>query len=123
VYASKIDRSELQLVWERPAVDLERLVRIGRAWTTFRRKRLIVERARIAGPVVGDEPAPQAAQAAQAQPVAQAAAVPGSLYGDEVVCGIGRLQLLQVRPEGRSVQSFEAWRRGARPQPGERLGE
>ncbi len=55
VYASKIDRSELRLVWERPAVDLERLVRIGRAWTIFREKRLIVERARIAGPVVGDD--------------------------------------------------------------------
>jgi methionyl-tRNA formyltransferase len=116
VYASKIDRTELQLVWERSAVDLERLVRIGRAWTTFREKRLIVERSRIAGAVVGDEPAPQAAPAPQAP-------VPGTLHGDEVVCGIDRLQLLQVRPEGRSVQSFEAWRRGARPQPGERLGE
>jgi methionyl-tRNA formyltransferase len=117
VYASKIDRSELRLVWERPAVDLERLVRIGRAWTIFRAKRLIVERARIAGPVVGDE------RAAPGPPTPSGPPAPGALHGDEVVCGTGRLQLLEVRQEGRSVQSFEAWRRGARPQPGERLGQ
>ncbi len=43
LYAAKIDRDERRLAWERPAVELERVVRVGRAWTTFRGKRLIVE--------------------------------------------------------------------------------
>ncbi len=105
VYAAKIERSELRLVWDRPAVELERLVRVGRAWTTFGQKRLIVERARVA-------PAGPSDQDLE----------PGTLDGDEVVCGQGRLQLLEVRPEGRAQQSFEAWSRGARPAEGERLG-
>ncbi len=110
VYAAKIDRSELKLEWSRPAVELDRLVRVGRAWTTFRGKRLIVERARLV----------ETATAGAGGPAAQ---WPGTLLGDEVVCGEGRLEILEVRPEGRSVVAFHAWRRGARPAPRERLGE
>jgi methionyl-tRNA formyltransferase len=105
LYAAKIDRGELWLRWERPATGLERLVRVGRSWTTFRGKRLIVERARAV---------PGATSEADLEP--------GALVGDAVVCGTGRLELLEVRPEGRSPQSFDAWRRGARPAVGERLG-
>ena len=47
VYAAKIDRTELELAWERPAVELGRVVRVGRAWTLFRGRRLIVERAHV----------------------------------------------------------------------------
>ena len=104
-YAAKIDREELRLAWERPAVELDRVVRVGRAWTTFRSNRLILERARqVAAAPVADEFAP------------------GTLLGDDVVCGVGRLELLEVRQEGRSAQPFGAWRRGARPVPGERFG-
>ena len=110
VYAAKIDRSELKLEWSRPAVELDRLVRVGRAWTTFRGKRLIVERARLVETTTAGAGAP-------------AAEWPGTLLGDEVVCGEGRLEILEVRPEGRSVVAFDAWTRGARPAPGERLGE
>ena len=106
VYAAKIDPGERRLHWERAAVELERVVRIGRAWTTFRARRLIVERAQMAA---GSAPGPD-------QPV------PGTLIGDKVACGVGLLELLEVRPEGRGAQSFSAWRRGARPAQGERLG-
>ena len=41
-YASKITMEDRHLVWDRPAVELARVVRIGGAWTTFRGKRLIV---------------------------------------------------------------------------------
>ncbi len=105
VYAAKIDRSQLRLAWERRAVELDRLVRVGRAWTTFRTKRLIVERARLSAACPDDDDLEV-----------------GLLVGDEVICGAGRLQLLEVRPEGRARQSFDEWRRGARPAPGERLG-
>lgn len=45
-YADKISPDELRLDWGRPAVELERIVRIGGAWTTFRGKRLKVLAAR-----------------------------------------------------------------------------
>jgi methionyl-tRNA formyltransferase len=106
-YAAKIDRDELVMSWERPAVELGRLVRVGRAWTTFRKRRLIVERASVVDAGPGD---------------GAGGLAPGTLAGDEVICGGGRLVLLEVRPEGRSVQPFDAWVRGARPAVGERLG-
>lgn len=34
----------------------------------------------------------------------------------------GGLELLTVQPEGKAPMSFDAWQRGARPRPGERLG-
>jgi methionyl-tRNA formyltransferase len=46
-YASKLDASELQIDWGRPAVELERLVRVGGAWTTFRGSRLRILRAGV----------------------------------------------------------------------------
>ena len=49
--------------------------------------------------------------------------MPGTLVGDQVVCGQGCLELLEVRPEGRSILAFDAWLRGARPAVGECLGE
>ena len=124
VYAAKIDRGELQLAWQRPAVELDRLVRVGRAWTTFRGKRLIVERGRVvvgAGP--GGKAAGPGADDAEAGAIGLARPVPGTLVGGEVICGQGRLELLEVRPEGRAAQAFDAWRRGARPAAGECLGE
>ncbi len=48
-YATKIDSAELQLDWSRPAIELDRLVRLGGAWTTFRGKRLKVLSAQLDG--------------------------------------------------------------------------
>jgi methionyl-tRNA formyltransferase len=44
VYAAKIDPSELEIDWSRPAVEVHRLVRVGGAWTTHHGKRLKVWR-------------------------------------------------------------------------------
>src|SRR3954451_23890657 len=41
-YADKIEPDALRLDWDRPAVELARIVRLGGAWTTFRGKRLKV---------------------------------------------------------------------------------
>ena len=38
-------RGELRLRWDQPAVQLRRVVRLGRAWTTFRGRRLGIVRA------------------------------------------------------------------------------
>jgi methionyl-tRNA formyltransferase len=135
VYARKIERSELELEWARPAVELDRVVRVGRAWTTFRGKRVIVERARV----VDDDAPGEGTEAGGGKPARTAVGggkptrtaagtrkprrpAPGTLLGDEVVCGVSRLELLEVRPEGRSAQSFDEWQRGARPAAHERFG-
>ncbi len=104
-YAAKIDPEELRLDWTRPASELERLVRLGRAWTTFRGQRLRVGRARVAdeGPA-GDDLAP------------------GVLDGAAVGTGAGRLVLEEVQPEGKRPVSASDWRNGVRSVPGERLG-
>ncbi len=101
-YAAKIDPEELHLDWTRPAVEVHRVIRLGRAWTTFRGKRLRVLRASLVnGPNTGR----------------------GVLVGTVVGAGDGEaLELLEVQPEGRAPQSAEAWRNGARPADGERLG-
>ena len=40
VYAAKLDPAELRIDWTRPAVEIDRLVRLGGAWTTWRDKRV-----------------------------------------------------------------------------------
>lgn len=99
-YAAKIDPAELELRWDRPAVELHRLVRLGRAWTTFRGKRLKVLAARLADTEAG----------------------PGQLDGTVVGTGASGLELVTVQPEGKGPQDAAAWRNGARPEAGELLG-
>jgi len=101
-YAEKIEPGELHLDFARSAVGCNRVVRVGRAWTTWRGKRLLVHRA-IARPGVA--------------PLA-----PGEIQGSFVGTGEGVLELVLVQPEGRVVMRATDWLRGARPAPGERLG-
>ena len=102
-YAAKIDPDELRIDWTRPVDDIDRLVRLGGAWTTFRGARLKVHAADVDhGPVTTP---------------------PGTLDGLVVAGGTGSIVLREVQPEGRGRQSADAWRNGARPVPGERLGE
>jgi methionyl-tRNA formyltransferase len=106
-HAAKIDVAELQLQWDRPAVALHRLVRLGRAWTTFRGRRLKVLRATLVDPGTGDT-----------------AGEPGS-FGEDgltVRTGDGALRLVEVQPEGKPAQPADAWRNGARPTLSDRLG-
>lgn len=101
-YAAKLEPDELALDFLRPALEVNRVVRLGRAWTTFRGKRLQVLGARVRdrGPV----PA-------------------GALDGVVVGCGQATgLELVTVKPEGRPELPAAAWRNGARPQPDELLG-
>ena len=101
-YADKITADDLRLDWYRSGEELHRVVRLGRAWTTFRSRRLLVLRASV---VDGGPP-------------------PGTLGGLVVGAGDGRgLSLAEVQPEGRGPLPAEDWLRGARPRPGERLGE
>jgi methionyl-tRNA formyltransferase len=47
-YARKIDPAELRIDWSRPAEEIDRLVRLGGAWTTFRGGRVKINAARLA---------------------------------------------------------------------------
>jgi methionyl-tRNA formyltransferase len=106
--ADKITKEDLHLDWAMPAVALDRVVRLGQAWTTFRGKRLRVLRAAV-------EPVPASME--ELPP-----ALPGALVGPLVATGAGWLRLVQVQPESRSPMSAEEWIRGLRPGESERLG-
>ncbi len=106
-YAEKLDPEALHLTWKRPATELARVVRLDRAWTTWRTRRLLVLDAEAVddeGHETGTRPAP------------------GTLRGDAVVAGSGALRLRRVQPEGRAPMDAADWLRGARPVAGERLG-
>ena len=103
--ADKISKEDLHLDWTKRAVELKRVVRLGRAWTTFRGKRLTVLDVALE-PDDGDT----------------GQQVPGSLQGPVVATGGGKLLLRRVQPESRSPMSAEEWLRGVRPAFGERLG-
>lgn len=109
-YADKLAAHELELDWHRPAVHLRRVVRLGRAWTTFRGRRLRV---------LAAASAPLDAEAdAEFGHLA-----PGALSGAVVGAGEGtRLVLVTVQPEGKRPMDAAAWLHGVHPGPDDRLG-
>jgi methionyl-tRNA formyltransferase len=105
--APKLMPAELHLLWEREVVQLHRVVRLGRAWTTFRGRRLGILRATpFEAPLIPRAPA---------EP-------PGTLMGTVVATGDGLLELEEVQPESRAAMSADDWARGVRSLAGERLG-
>ncbi len=103
--AEKLRPEELRLDWSQPARNLRRVVRLGRAWTTFRGTRVRVLDASI-GTGVASRRGPAA----------------GTLDGTTVATGDGVLELMVVQPESRSPMSADAWVRGLHLADGERLG-
>lgn len=101
VWAHKIDPSELEIDWTRPAAVIERVVRLGDAWTTLDGKRLKVWAASV---------------------VERSDLGPGEVDGVEVGAGEGALALVEVQPEGKQRLAATDWRRGARIAAGTRLG-
>ena len=97
VYAAKLRADELQIDWAKSPIDVDRLVRLGGAWTTLHSRRLRIVAADLMEP---------------------AAAVTNELRGDRV----GGLRLVTVQPEGRSPMPFDAFARGAHLADVEALG-
>ncbi len=85
-YARKLTAEDRRLRWDRPAVELERIVRVGGATTSVEGRRLKV-------------------LAAALDPVPGSVAVP---------TGAGQLHLLEVQPEGKRPMSAADWLRGLR---------
>ncbi len=92
-WAAKISDDDLRLDWERPAAELHRRVRLGRAWTTLAGERLRVLSAVMVPPHTGP---------------------PGLLEGLTVGTSAGGLRLEVVQAAGRTPTPAEDWRRGAR---------
>ena len=108
-YAAKLDPAEAMVDWSRPATSIERLTRVGTAWTTFRGKRL-----KILGAEAEDPSGPYEASPG------------GTILGDRslvrVATGEGMLRLLLVQPEGKASMDAIAWRNGVHAHVLERLG-
>ena len=106
-YARKLEPAEHHLDWTRPAVHLNRVVRLGQAWTTFRGRRLRVLRTRVGSRQAGGRHLEL-----------------GELDPDTLAVGTadGELVLVEVQPEGRGRVAATSWRNGARPRAGERFG-
>jgi methionyl-tRNA formyltransferase len=117
--AAKVTPEDLRLQWDQPAVQLHRVVRLGRAWTTFRGKRLGLVRAT---PVAAPGAAPGAGAGAARAAGSAGSRPPGTLEGTVVYTGDGALALDAVQPESRSPMAAADWARGVRLVPGERLG-
>jgi methionyl-tRNA formyltransferase len=96
-YAAKIRPEELQIDWRRPSPELDRLIRVGGAWTTLHHRRL---------KIVG------------AELVNESASPSNELIDDRV----GGLRLVAVQPEGRPPMPFAAFARGARLDERQPLG-
>ena len=92
-YAHKIEPAELLLDLERPAVEVARVIRLGRAYTFDGGRRL-----RILDAAVRPE----------------VALSPGVLDGILLGCGQGSLELRRVQPEGRAEMAAADWGRGRR---------
>lgn len=99
VYASKISTEDRHLDWSMPADQLDRIVRVGGAWTEFRGRRFKVHEVEVA----------------------DGSLEPGLIEHDQVGTGSAVLRLLTVQPEGRSRMRGIDWYNGARPD-GERFG-
>jgi len=102
-YAAKLEPAESAIDWSRTAVEADRLIRIGLAWTIFRGKRLKI----------------LAAEPFDAADTADAGCFLGPV---SVGCGSGSMRLRIVQPEGRPAMDAMAWSNGARPVVGERVG-
>ncbi len=109
-YAAKLGPADLELDWSQPASQLDRVVRVGGAWTVSRGRRL---------KVLAAEPVET--------PEDSGAVAPGRLdlgRRDGVAVGTGRglVRLIIVQPEGKAPMPAGAWANGLHPRPEERFG-
>lgn len=95
VYAAKIRSEELHIDWSQSAQQIDRLVRLGGAWTTFRGRRVKVLSSELASLEYGTS-------------------------GDVgLVSPVHGLVVTRVQPEGKGPMALVDFIRGARVQPGE----
>ena len=93
VYAHKLTADDRRVDWSDSAEQVDRVVRVGGAWTTFRGERFKLHEVEV---VAGSGPA-------------------GSVQADTVLTPNGGIRLITVQPAGKPRMSASDWRNGAQP--------
>ena len=106
VVAAKITPVDLEIDWSKPAVVVDRQVRVGGAFTFFNGKRFKVHSLKVSAEIFISESGNMV------------------VVNDRVLvaCGQGVVELVEVQPEGKPRISAEDWKKGARLDAQSRLG-
>ena len=106
VVAAKITHVDLELDWSKPAVVVDRQVRVGGAFTFFNDKRFKIHSLKVAAEIFISESGNM------------------MVVSDRVLvaCGQGVVELVEVQPEGKPRISAQDWKKGARLDAQSRLG-
>ena len=106
VVAAKIKPADLEIDWSKPAVVVDRQVRVGGAFTFFNGKRFKIHSLIVSTEIFISESGNMV------------------VVNDRVLvaCGQGVVELLEVQPEGKPRISAEDWKKGARLDAQSRLG-
>jgi methionyl-tRNA formyltransferase len=106
VVAAKIKPVDLEIDWSKPAVVVDRQVRVGGAFTFFNGKRFKIHSLIVSAEIFISESGNMV------------------VVNDRVLvaCGQGVVELLEVQPEGKPRISAEDWKKGARLDAQSRLG-
>ncbi len=132
VYAAKIEPDDLRIDWRCSVDEISRKVRLERAWTMFRGKRIII------GEVVGmvgkdvsstlasrDDAVSYEGMYSNTLQDTLAVSDTGRIFmlgsSPVVRCGDGAIVIRTVQPEGHTKMAAEAWARGARIGDGDRF--
>jgi len=107
-YAKKIMGDELRIDWNTSAVQIDRLIRVGGAYTNIAGKRIKIISAKIS-PTISANQTPGAVSVI-------------SKHECEVATSDGVISLTEVQPEGKSVMTVEVWLNGARIETGAVFG-
>ena len=106
VVAAKITQADLEIDWSKPAVVVDRQVRVGGAFTFFNGKRFKIHSLIVSAEIFISESGNMV------------------VVNDRVLvaCGQGVVELLEVQPEGKPHISADDWKKGARLDAQSRLG-
>ena len=98
VVAAKITHVDLEIDWSKPAVVVDRQVRVGGAFTFFNDKRFKIHSLKVAADIFISESGNM------------------MVVNDRVLvaCGQGVVELVEVQPEGKPRVSAQDWKKGAR---------
>jgi methionyl-tRNA formyltransferase len=106
VVAAKITQVDLEIDWSKPAVVIDRQVRVGGAFTFFNDKRFKIHSLKVSAEIFISESG-------------NIMAVNDRVL---VACGQGVVELVEVQPEGKPRISAQDWKKGARLDAQSRLG-
>ncbi|NBR99518.1 MAG: hypothetical protein EBT42_03960 [Actinobacteria bacterium] len=108
LYAKKILSSELQIDWSNSATQIDRLIRVGGAYTHIGGKRLKIVKAKIVADSMTN--------------ASYGAIKLVSRHECAVATGSGMISLIEVQPEGKAAMKVDGWLNGARIETGAVFG-